>query len=216
MTETPGERRERARVRRRWLNLGELLAIAAVLISALTFWNSYRERASSEARDNATAASASRRAATLVLRATPDRDGRALALSPRSDAQAIQGQTIRFPAALGLSAVETGSDARIERGWLEAALVKARKDAGARPETAGDARLPLLVTTSFLADGDPHTDRAVYQLGYRTSHGLLSGTSVALTGLSRDGAAASDAAGQRRIDALWRAWVARTKTQAGR
>lgn len=215
MSDTPQERQEKARVRRRWLSLGETVAIIAVVISALTFWNSYRERTASEARQSATEATASRHAATLVLKATPDRDGRTLALAPRSDNQAIQSQTIHFPAALGLSPVDTSSDARIERGWIEDALVKARKEAVAKPETAGDARLPLLITTSFLADGDPHTDRAIYQLGYRTSHGLLSGTSVSLRGLSREGAAASDAAGQTRINALWQAWIARTKAATG-
>jgi len=211
MSDTPQERQEKARVRRRWLSLGETVAIVAVVISALTFWNSYRERTASEAHQSASEAAASRHAAILVLKATPDANGRRLALAPRSDTQAIQSQTIRFPAALGLSPVDTSSDARIERDWVESALNKARHEAGAKPETAGDARVPVLVTTSFLADGDPHTDRAIYQLGYRTSHGFLSGTSVQLTGLSREGAAASDGAGQARIDALWKAWVARTK-----
>lgn len=216
MTETPGERQERARVRRRWLTLGEILAIVAVAISALTFWNSYRERTTSEARATADAAASSRHAATLVLKATASRDGRTLALAPRSDTQAIQSQTIRFPAALGLSPVDTSGDARIERDWLEAALVKARKAAEARPETAGDARLPLLIVTNYLVDGDPHTDRAVYALGYRTCHGLLSGTSVALRGLSREGATASNTAGQARIDAEWRSWAARAAADASK
>ena len=197
-------------MRRRWLTLGELLAIAGVVISALALWNSYRERTAGEAKQTAETVASQRKAATLVLKAVADKDGRTLALSPRAEEQAIQGQTIRFPAALGLQPVETSSDARIERGWLDEALVKARKEAGAKPETAGDARLPLLVTTTFLADGDPHVDRAVYQIGYRTEHGLLSGTTVRLRGLSREGAAASDVAGQKRIDALWQAWVART------
>lgn len=209
MTETPQERQEKARVRRRWLTLGELLAIAGVAISALALWNSYGERTASEAKQDAEEAVGRRKAATLVLKADADKDGRTLALSPRADSQAIQSQTIRFPAALGLQPVETSGDARIERGWLEDALVKARHAAGARPETAGDARLPLFITTVFLADGDPHTDRAVYQLGYLAEHGFLSGTSVRLRGLSRQGAAASDAAGQAQVDAMWKAWVAR-------
>lgn len=211
MTDTPQDRQEQARVRRRWLTLGELLAIAGVLISALALWNSYRERTASEAAQSEAATASQRKAAILVLKAVPDKDGRVLALSPHADAQVIQSQTIRFPTALGLAPVETSSDARIERTWLESALVKGRKEAGARPETAGDARLPVFITTTFLADGDPHVDRAVYQIGYRTEHGFLSGTDVRLRGLSREGSAASDAVGQARIDALWQAWVARAK-----
>ena len=203
--ESPQEREEKARVRRRWLTLGELLAILAVAISGLTLWNSYRERTNAEAQRHADAAQSRLKAAVLTLKAIPDKDGRTLALAPRAEEQAIQGQTIRFPSALGLSPAETSSDARIERGWIESALVRARKTAGVRDETIGDARVPVLIETRFLADGDPHTDRAVYQLGYATSHSLIGGTTMHLKGLSRVGPAASDGAGRARIDALWKA-----------
>lgn len=200
--ETPTEKAEAARVRRRWLTLGELLAIAAVAISGLTFWNSYRERTSAEVARQAESSKASRVAATLILHGTPSRDGRTLALAPRLDSQTIQSQTIAFPKALGLSPVETTGDARIERSWLEAALVKARKAADAPDKTAGDARLPLLIVTHFLVDGEPQVDRAIYELGYATDHAFLGGTTVRLRGLSRIGAVAGEAAGQARIDAL--------------
>ena len=49
MSGTPLERAEAARVRRRWINLGELVAVLALVISALTLWNSYRERTTNEA-----------------------------------------------------------------------------------------------------------------------------------------------------------------------
>ena len=68
MSETPQERQEKARVRRRWLTLGELIAIAGVLISALALWNSYRERTTSEARQTADATTSAHKAAVLVLR----------------------------------------------------------------------------------------------------------------------------------------------------
>lgn len=209
MTETPQERREAARVRRRWLTLGEIIAILAVAISGLTLWNSYRERTNAEAEHVAEQAKSARKAAVLVLKATPDKDGRTLALSPRADEQAIQSQTIRFPSALGVSAAETSSDARIERGWIESALVRARKAAGAETDTLGDARVPVLITTRYLADGEPQADRAIYEVGYATSHSLLGGTSVRLRGLSKEGAAASDAAGVKRMDALWKARLAK-------
>lgn len=203
--ESPQERQEKARVRRRWLTLGELLAILAVAISGLTLWNSYRERTNAEAQRHADAAQSRLKAAVLTLKAIPDKDGRTLALTPRAEEQAIQGQTIRFPSALGLSPAETSSDARIERGWIEGALVRARKTAGVRDATIGDARVPVLIETRFLADGDPHTDRAVYQLGYATSHSLIGGTTMHLKGLSRVGGVPSDGAGRARIDAMWKA-----------
>ena len=208
MTETPQERAEAARVRRRWINLGEILAIVAVAISALTLWNSYSERKSTEAAHKQESVQSARKAAILTLRAVADRDGATLALSPRADNQAIQEQTITFPTALGLSPAETSSDARIERSWFDGALVKARRAAGIE-DTLGDARLPVMIETHYLADGEAETDRAVFELGYATSHSLLGGTEIHLRGLSRVGAVAKADAGQKRIDASWKARMAK-------
>jgi len=210
MAETPNERAEAARVRRRLLNLGEVVAILAVLISGLTFWNSYRERTNSEAEHAQEASESAKKAATLTLKAVPDKEGRTLALTPRSDTQAIQSQTIFFPAALGVSAAETSSDARIDRDWFAGALVKARKAAGIE-EKPGDARLPVVIETHFLADSDPHIDRALYEVGYNSSHSLLGGTEIHLKGLSRSGAVKSRDAGQKQIDAIWATRMAAKK-----
>jgi hypothetical protein len=202
MSETPQERAEAARVRRRLLNLGEVIAILAVIISGLTLWNSYRERTNTEAEHAQESAQSAKKAATLILKASPDKEGRTLSLSPRSDDQAIQSQKISFPAKLGLSPAETSSDARIDRNWFASALVDARKQAGIA-DTPGDARLPVMIETHFLVDGEEHIDRAVYEVGYATSHGFLSGTDIHLRGLSRTGAVRSADAGQKQIDAIW-------------
>jgi hypothetical protein len=201
MAETQQER-EAARIRRRWLTLGEIIAVLALIISALTLWNSYRERTNAEAEHAHETAQSAKKAATLVLKATPDKDGRTLALMPHSDEQAIQDQTIYFPTKLGVSAAQTSSDARIEKRWFDGALIDARKAAGVEA-SPGDARMPVLIETHYLADGDPHIDRAIYEVGYVTSHSLIGGTDVHLRGLSRTGAAKSVDAGQKQIDAIW-------------
>ena len=212
MSETPQERQEKARMRRRWLTLGELLAIAAVAISGLTLWNSYSERTHAESERQGAESKAAKRAGLLLLKATPDADGRVLTLLPQGDDQAVQGQTIRLPSAFGLTPVETTGDARIERDWFDAALVKARKDGGLKTETSGDARLPVLVVTRFLTGGEAHVDRAVYQIGYAAAGGgLFSGTRIRLRGMSRSEGVGSDAAGQKRVDALWRAAVPKSE-----
>src|SRR6478609_7791502 len=199
MTETPQEREEAARVRRRWINLGEALAIVAVAISALTLWNSYSERKSTEAEHRSEKIQSDRKASILMLRATADKDGATLSIVPRADTQAIQSQTITFPTSLGLSPAETSSDARIDRRWFDSALVKARKAAGIENKI-GDSRLPVMIETQYLSDGQAETDRAVFELGYATSHSLLGGTEIHLRGLSRVGAVAQADAGQKRID----------------
>ncbi|MFC3713704.1 hypothetical protein ACFOMD_14085 [Sphingoaurantiacus capsulatus] len=199
---TPAEKAEAAAVRRRWITLGELLAVAAVVISALTFWNSYSERRSSEEARVSEARSGAARARTLILRATASQDGEVLTLSAASD-QAIQSQTVTFPSALEIDAVET-TNPRIEADWFDGALRKARKDAGQRDEDAGDERLPIAVTTHYLADGgEMLTDVALYDVGYGVKERFLRGGEVRLRGLSYIGRAHADAA-QARLDSLWK------------
>lgn len=194
---------EAARIRRRWINLGELLAVVAVLISALTFWNSYRERTHAEAKEAREEQRQSAAVATIVLGATADAKGRVLTLAPLHAEQRIQGQTIVFPPALGIAPVETTGDARIEADWFEKALKHARHAAGATDETAGDLRLPVLVTSRYLADDTAHSSRACYDIGYRIARGgLFGGSDVRMTGLSLVG---SCAVSPSRLDALWRA-----------
>jgi hypothetical protein len=201
VNQTPEEKREAARVRRRWLNLGELLAIAGVLISALALLNSYRERTSAEAERVAAESKSAKAAATLILKATVEKDGNRLTLVPRDDSQTIQAQTIRFPAALKLDPVETTGDPRIERGWFEGPLTEALERAKAKRRTTGDARLPVLITTRFLVDGVEHEDRALYEVGYTLGHAFLAGTTVKLSGLSRVGPVASEDTGEKRLEA---------------
>src|SRR5688500_9961952 len=96
----PEEVRGGAAIRRRWLTLGEVLAVAAVLISALTLWNNYQERSSAEAERAAEKQADAARSQILVLKAEASRDGKRLALAALDPAQAIQSQTILFPTAL--------------------------------------------------------------------------------------------------------------------
>ncbi|NIJ07046.1 hypothetical protein FHS31_000628 [Sphingomonas vulcanisoli] len=203
MSETPREKAEAARVRRRWLTLGELLGIAAVVISALTFWNSYRERTTSEAQHQAEQAKGSKLAATLLLKGTPAHDGRVLELAARAEGQSIDSQTIHFPAALGIDPIETSGDPRIERDWFASAVAKARHAAGLKDET-GDARLPVLIESRFTADGDSRTALDRYVIGYTTDTSFLSGTRIKLHGLSRTAASKDIRSGQKAIDAAWK------------
>jgi hypothetical protein len=195
--ETPQERAaEAAAIRRRWMTLGEVLAVAAVVISGLTFWNSYQERSSSEAERAAEKQAKSEKAQTLILSAKVD--GRNLSLAARDPEQAIQGQTLAFPSSLGVKAIDT-VDPRIEAGWIERAANKIRQDA---KSGSGDARLPVAITTRFVSGGETYTDTAIYDVGYRIDEGLLD-TDVDLLGLSlvERGTAKNV---QQKLDSLWK------------
>jgi len=195
-SETPQARAaEAAAIRRRWITLGEVLAVAAVVISGLTFWNSYQERSSAEAEKAAEKRSESEKARTLILSAAVD--GRNLSLAARDPEQAIQGQTIAFPSALGVKAVDT-VDPRIEANWIESAASKIKRGS----KGSGDARLPVAITTHFVSGGETYSDSAIYDVGYRLDEGLLD-TDVELLGLSLvERGTAKNA--QQKLDALWK------------
>jgi hypothetical protein len=208
MTETPetpaAERAkaEAAATRRRWITLGELLAVLAVVISALTLWNNYSERAHQEADRSASASKAAQQARTLLLRSQPADGGRRLDIQPVDRAQTIQSMTILFPTALDTTPAETTGDARIEADWFGDALRRARKAKGRPDSTKGDERLPVAITTRYLADGDVRTDVAIYNLGYVLEGRLLGGSTVRLRGLSLVERTSADKA-QKQLDRLW-------------
>lgn len=194
---------EAAAIRRRWITLGEVLAVIAVAISGLTLWNSWSERSESVAVKNADARQASVKAATLVLVAA-DSGERAMVLKPASAEQSVQSQKIIFPAALGAAPVETTGESRIEATWFEGPLKKAREKAKLPDNSRGDERLPVTIVTRYLVDGQPHEDVALYDIGYTISGRLLGGHSLTLRGLSLVGRVKSGEA-QTKLDARWKA-----------
>lgn len=197
--QTPEERKEAAAIRRRWITLGEILAVIGVLISGLALWNSWSERSAAEQERAAAKAKQDNVSRTLLLKASGG--GKRLALAAHDPDQAIQSQTLLFPSAFGLGAFET-TEARIEADWVKRALKKADdKDEKVR----GDARMPVAITTRFVADGRAFTDTALYDVGYKASDGgLFEGSEVELKGLSLIGRTTA-AKAQERLDALWTA-----------
>jgi hypothetical protein len=198
------EEAEAAAVRRRWITLAEVLGVIAVLISGLTLWNSYRQRSDDEADKQAARSQAAAEAQILLLRASPDREGRTLGLASAGAGQAIQNQRIDFPAPLGVAAIETVIEPRIEAGWFEQALLRARQAGGEQNESRGDERVPVAITTSFFSDGALHRDSAIYDIGYRIEGGgLFGGHRIRMRGISRIETATARNL-QARLDAIWR------------
>jgi hypothetical protein len=175
---------EAAAIRRRWLTLGEMLAVAAVAISALTLWLNWSERSDTHAQKTAESTQAADRAATLTLGARPIDKGDTLELKPVSAEQQVQGQTIRFPAVLEIDPIETNGDPRIEARWFDDPLKIMRNRAGLPDDSRGDERLPVVITTRFLIDGRSHEDVALYDIGYTIKGRMFSGHVLALRGLS--------------------------------
>lgn len=206
--ETPAKKAEAAAIRRRWITLGEVLAVVAVLISALTLWNNYRERSDAEAGRQAAEQRSGVKAATLVLKGAPGEDARALTITPVDPSQTIQNQAFRFPNALLIDSVEITGEGRLEAEWFETKLKRAREAAGRSAESHGDERLPVGVVTRFFADGTTRDDVAIYDVGYAIEGEFLKGKVIRLRGLSLV-ERTSPTALQARLDAVWRARAAR-------
>ncbi|WP_165189110.1 hypothetical protein [Caulobacter soli] len=171
----------------RWLTLAEIVAVAALVITGLSFWDSHRERIR-EDRDRAAAtaekqaeAQAQAKAAalkqTFVMTGAREDGGAKVALTSVNEGQVIQTQTVWFPPEIRGDSVETTGNPRLEAGWIENGL---RKHAG----KARTGRVPVGVLTVFIEDGQTKTDRAVYQLGYSIHPRTLRADKVELEGLS--------------------------------
>ena len=121
---------------------------------------------------------------------TLEGSGDRIRLSSQRPEQVIQTQTIWFPKAIRDAPVETTGNPRLEVGWVEDGLRKAKTESG---------RVPVGVLTVFIEDGLTKTDRAVYQVGYslhprtlRKAEVDLDGLSLARRGVTGDLQAAAD------------------------
>jgi len=193
-----------------WLTVGELVGVVALVIAGLNFWESHRERAR---QDRAEAVSERRASAAEALLLTAAGSGDRLKLQPARADMVIQSQTVTLPTEIRADPVQTTGDARIERSWLERGVQAARRRIGDAGGPEVDRRLPVGIETVYLSGGEPHTDRAIYQLGYLTHPEVIGGPSVRLEGLSlvRRGVSGDLRA---RVDALWADQTARETTAA--
>ena len=171
MTETP-----EARKRRRWITMGEIIGIAALVISGLSYWDAHQERVAAPK-----PLAAAVNAAPLILTGTVDAAHDRIDLHPASSEQVIQTQTVRFPTSVRADAVDTTGNARIEVGWFDSGLRAALKGAKLH---AGRHRLAVGIETTFVAGETTQTDRAVYDIGYTIHSRMLRPDAVAIEGVS--------------------------------
>ena len=183
-----------AKSRRRFISLGETVAILALAVSAGGLWLSWQSRVEDR---TSVAAQAVARRVPLILSASAADDGRVLRLAPAGNGVVIQTQTIAFPTAIGAASVDTTGNARLEAGWFDDGLRKAiRGSKVAR-------RLPVAIITRYTVDGDMAEDSAVYDIGFATHARMLRPDAVTLEGLTLVARGVRN--GQARIDARWAA-----------
>ncbi len=189
MTET----KDQAQTRRRWVTLAEVVAVAGVVIAALTLYSNWQERRDAAADKAMEQASASRDKARFVLRGAVAEDKRSIMLV-RDEAHPLGDIRVTFPAALGVSPQDSVTQT-IEAGWFDAALRKATD--GGPDERTG--RLPVLVRYTYFTDDRPTTRQAIYDVVWKTEGQMLRGRKVELL----DFRLRESGGDQRRVDALW-------------
>lgn len=179
--------------RRRWVTLAEVVAVAGVLIAALTLWSNWSDRRADEAEKVAERTAERTERSRIDLTATVEDGGRRLAL--KDEKHDLQDLAVAFPRALGIAAQQPVSDVAILADWFEAPLLKLT-DGGADER---EGRLPVLVTVRYWDGDTQRRATGVYNVIWRTEGRLLRGRTVKLEGLrlrQRGG-------GQAQVDALW-------------
>ena len=194
MTQTPAERAEAAAIRRRWITLGEVVAVAGLIISALALYLSYAERRADEAERQHDKATEAKARAAVLLTATPVDGGRRLLL--KDAAHPVQSVTVHFPGALGIASQTSTLTPEIDARWIAAKLIALT----AKGPDDATGRVPVLIEADYW-DGDTRVhDRAIYDIVWQSHGRLIEGRALRLMGLmlhQRRGAS------QAAVDARW-------------
>lgn len=191
--ETPAERKEAAATRRRWVTLAEVVAVAGVVIAALTLWNSWSERSAQQAEKAAERSSEDKAKARIDLGATVQDSGQSLLLKDaRYD---IQDVAVTFPRAIGVATKRPPADPVIEAGWFKDELLKLT-DGGA-DDRAG--RMPVLLTVRYFDGERTREASGIYDIIWRTHGRRFLGRALELEGMrvNRRGGTQAD------LDAVW-------------
>lgn len=159
--------------RRRWVSLGELIALAALIVSALGLWLTWK----SNTGDKTTRVVEQRQAIPLTLRGVVGEDGREIAISPVESSHALESLTLTMK---GAPPIELGSDGTLEASDIERAL-KARDE-----DRKGSHVVQVRIQARYVEAGADRRGGGNYVLRYRwEGGGLFSGASLRLTGLRR-------------------------------
>ena len=186
------EKAEAAAVRRRWIQLGELVGIAGLVIAALSLWLNWSgERAREAESQREKAAEASARGHYIVS-ATALNDHQ-LGLV-RDDRHVLGEVVVRFPTALGVAEQHPPAQTIDSSAFADALL---RATDGAADNQTGV--LPILLSVQFWTEGNEQRSTGLYDIVWRTQGRFLRGRSLRLIALRPRRAGGDQAA----LDAAW-------------
>jgi hypothetical protein len=160
--------------RRRWISLGETIAIAALIVSAVGVWIAWK----SSNNDRPTEVIEHRRAVPLALRATVDSDGRSLTIIPADPSHGLESLKVTIK---GASPIDVGSDGRLSASDVEAALQGREKEA---KDVAHS--IPVRIDARYVEAGADRRGGGTDTLRYQwEGGGLFGGRSLRLVSLGR-------------------------------
>lgn len=156
---------------KRGIGVGEGIGLAAVLISGLGLWNSWR----GDEKKGPTEVVEKKAAVPLVLRGRIEDDGERLIIEPVESTHALD--SLKFAFASG-KAVEIGSNAMLSAGEVQGALPD-----GSEKE---DGQIVATVTARYVEAGEERDSTRRYAIRYRwQGGGLFEGKSLRIVDFRR-------------------------------
>ena len=153
---------------------GELIAFAALIVSALGVWIAWQATHNNQP----TRVVEQRQPIPLTLRGRREDDGTRLEISPVEESHALQSLTVTLPAA---PAITVGTDGELQARDVESAL--AGRDNEPKDRTLA---VRVRIDARYVEMGKDRKGSGTYTLRYMwKSGGLFSGRSLHLVGLSR-------------------------------
>ena len=162
------------KTRRRWITLGEVIAIAALIVSAVGVWIAWK----SSNEDKTTRVIEQRSSVPLALRGSLDSNGETLTIVPADPTHALESLRLTIK---GASPIELGSDGRLSASDLQAALKGREKEAKDVTHS-----VPVRIDARYVEAGADRRGGGNYVLRYKwEGGGLFGGRSLRLVGLGR-------------------------------
>ena len=159
-----------APTRKSWISLGEAIALAALIISAIGLWIAWKD----SSKDGPTRIVEQRQSIPLTLRGNVEDDGRMLSITPVEASHGLQSLTVTVK---GQPPIEVGSDGRLAASDLEPVIADRDKRSG---------RVVARIDAHYVEAGTDRQASRSYSIRYRwEGGGLFGGRSLRITGFSR-------------------------------
>lgn len=160
--------------RRRLISLGEAIALAALMVSAVGVWISWKASGG----DKPARVVEQHQSIPLTLRGVPARDGRALTISPAESSHALESLTLSIA---HTPPIEVGGDGELNASNIEAALRDRTTESKDEVHS-----VPIQIRVHYVEAGTDKLGGGIYRLRYRwEGGGLFGGRSLRLVGLIR-------------------------------